>query len=70
MRTLEEKLEIAESKLHNFGRKIDDEKVSLLRSMSILKEEIKDKDSEIRKLIEKTKRFRRKVWRVYWKVSN
>ena len=44
-----------EAKISSVSRKTDDEKVNLLRSMNILKEEIKEKDKEIKKMAEEMK---------------
>lgn len=55
LKALEEKLSIAETKLSSQSRKTDDEKVNLLRSMNILKEEIREKDREIKQLLEEAK---------------
>jgi len=52
---MEEKLAAAEGNLNNKNKKTDDEKVNLLRSMNILKEEMREKDKDIKQLQEDLK---------------
>jgi len=52
LKNSKEKLNLIEEKLNSQNRKTDGEKVNLLRSMNILKEEIKEKDLEIKALEE------------------